>query len=156
MSKELITRFYQAFSQGDAQAMTECYSDNISFEDPAFGKLQGEKAKMMWHMLLSKKGKNPSIEFKNIESDGQKGRAEWIAKYNYGPKNRKVVNNISAEFTFENGKIIDHKDTFDLWKWSRQALGASGLILGWSPFMKKKIHTATNGLLNKYMLKTKH
>ena len=57
MSKEIITRFYQAFEQGDAQVITECYSDNISFEDPAFGKLKGDKAKMMWHMLLSKKDK---------------------------------------------------------------------------------------------------
>ncbi|MDB4438872.1 nuclear transport factor 2 family protein [bacterium] len=155
MSKEIITRFYQAFEQGDAQVMTECYSDNISFEDPAFGKLKGDKAKMMWHMLLSKKDKKPSIEFKNVESDGHKGKSDWIAKYNYGPKNRKVVNNISAEFIFENDKIIAHKDTFDLWKWSRQALGVSGLLLGWSPFIKNKIQATTNGMLNKYMAQNK-
>ena len=37
------------------------------------------------------------------------------------------------------GKIIKHTDIFDLWEWSKQALGVSGYLLGWSGFMKNKI-----------------
>jgi hypothetical protein len=28
------------------------------------------------------------------------------------------------------GLIIEHRDHFELWRWSRQALGLKGLLLG--------------------------
>jgi hypothetical protein len=54
-----------------------------------------------------------------------------------------VHNKIDAEFEFKDGKITKHTDTFDFWKWSRQALGAVGLLMGWNPLfqsmMQKKL-----------------
>ena len=32
-------------------------------------------------------------------------------------------------------------DTFDLWRWSRLALGPKGAALGWAPFVKKAIRS---------------
>jgi len=151
MQKDIIVQFYEAFVNGDAKKMGECYSEDVVFEDPAFGILKGQKAKMMWQMLLSKKDKSPKIEFKNVELNGNKGKAEWTARYKYGEKNRNVINNVFAEFHIENGKIINHKDTFNVWKWSKQALGLPGLILGWTPFMKNKIQDTTNNMLKNYI-----
>lgn len=152
-NRQLINNFYQSFANGNAQGMIECYHNDIEFEDPAFGKLKGEKAKAMWEMLLSRKDAAPTIRFSDVKADDKTGSATWIAEYEYGKQKRKVINHISAKFEFEDGKIIRHKDDFDLWKWSRQALGFSGLLLGWSGFMRNKIQGTTNRLLRKYIEK---
>lgn len=151
--KETIEHFYASFANGDAQAMGKLYHRDIVFEDPAFGELSGPKPAKMWEMLLSRKGATPKITCKNVDADDKKGSAEWTAEYNYGPKKRKVVNHIQARFTFEDGKIVEHRDSFDLWKWSSQALGPAGVIMGWSPFMKKKIQKLANKQLENYIEK---
>ncbi len=152
-NNELIEKFYTSFSNGDAKGMIECYHENITFKDPAFGELKGEKAKKMWEMLLSKKNSTTQISFDNVETTKETGSVNWTAKYVYGEKNRKVINMITANFKFKEGKIIEHIDTFNLWKWTQQALGISGYILGWSSFMKNKIQKTTNKKLANYMNK---
>ncbi|MCK5702831.1 MAG: nuclear transport factor 2 family protein, partial [Cyclobacteriaceae bacterium] len=71
----------------------------------------------------------------------------WEAYYSFSKTGRKVHNIINAEFEFKDGKIIKHIDNFDLYKWSKQALGIQGLILGWTGFFKKKLHKQTNKML---------
>lgn len=150
---ELIEKFYTAFNHKDAEQMLSCYHDNIVFEDPAFGILNGERAKGMWQMLISRGENIESIKFYDVEANEQTGKAKWIAKYKFGPKKRAVVNHISATFEFADGKIIKHTDTFDLWKWSSQALGLPGQLLGWSGFMKKKIRSTSNRALSRFLEK---
>ncbi len=145
-----ITQFYTAFSNNNIDKMLECYHDEVTFEDPAFGKLEGEHAKNMWRMLLLRGGDTMKITFKNVTANTNTGSAEWTAIYEYGEQKRKVTNNVNANFKFKDGKIIKHTDTFDLWKWTQQALGLSGYLLGWSSFMKGKIQQQTNGLLRKF------
>ena len=56
-------------------------------------------------------------------------------------------NIIDAEFEFKDGKIFRHDDQFDFWRWSRQALGPAGLLLGWTPILRNKVQkTARKGL----------
>jgi len=50
-----------------------------------------------------------------------------------------VHNIIDAQFTFRDGLIASHRDRFDFWSWSRQALGAPGLLLGWTPALRRKV-----------------
>ena len=96
-NKELFQTFYTAFSNGDANAMTACYHDEVVFEDPTFRKLKGERAKGMWKMLLSKKAESDlTITFKVLNNQ----QCEWIANYKYGPNKRPVVNKVSASFEF--------------------------------------------------------
>jgi hypothetical protein len=52
---------------------------------------------------------------------------------------RTVVNDIQARFVFRDGKICEHHDHFDLWRWSRQALGTQGPLLGWTPLVQNAI-----------------
>ena len=142
-NKEVIQKFYSAFKEGDSESMIKLYDDDIIFTDPAFGTLKGENAKAMWKMLLSNKDNKAQVTFSNISSTENSGNASWTASYNYGPKSRKVVNHVNAKFEFKNGKISKHTDDFNLWKWTQQALGTSGYLLGWSSFMKKKIQAET-------------
>jgi len=63
-----------------------------------------------------------------------------------------VHNIIDAKFTFTpKGLIASHKDTFDFWRWSRQALGLGGLILGWNPFFRRQMRKQTREALTKYL-----
>ncbi|MDP5170295.1 MAG: nuclear transport factor 2 family protein [Bacteroidia bacterium] len=154
-NKELLQQFYSAFSEGNAERMVACYHDNVTFEDPAFGVLRGDEAKGMWRMLLSRRSDGTTIEAKEIRADGDSGTVVWMAEYTYGPKKRHVVNHITGSFRFADGKIIDHRDHFDMWAWTRQALGLSGYLLGWSSFMKKKVQATTNKLLQAFLAKEK-
>jgi len=135
-NKQLIEDFYTGFSNGNATKMTACYHDNVIFEDPAFGRLENGKPFKMWEMLMSRKKESTTVVF---------------STYEYGDKNRKVVNNVTANFKFKDGKIIEHIDSFDLWSWTKQALGFSGVLLGWSSFMRNKIQKTTNEQLNKFI-----
>ncbi len=148
---DLITKFYTAFAAGNAADMNACYHSDILFQDPAFGKLRGERAKNMWLMLLSNKSANTRISYSNIMASESVGHATWKAEYVYGKSKRPVVNKIQANFKFKEGKIIEHTDTFDLWNWSRQALGVPGYMLGWSAYMRTKIQQTTKDRLDKYM-----
>jgi hypothetical protein len=47
-----------------------------------------------------------------------------------------VHNVIDARFTFVAGRITRHVDSFDFWRWSRQALGPAGALLGWTPMLQ--------------------
>ena len=149
-NKELIEKFYKAFQQKNAEEMISCYSNEIEFEDPAFGKLNGSRAKAMWKMLCNN-ATDLKIEFSGIEVKENSGSAKWQAWYTFGKTGRKVHNIISAEFEFKNEKIIKHTDTFNLRKWAGQALGLKGYLLGWTYFFKKNIKIQTNYLLDKYL-----
>lgn len=148
---EIITQFYTAFKNLNAEAMVSCYHDDIVFEDPAFGKLHGEHAKNMWRMLCkSQQGKDFQVNFCNIQFNNNTGSAQWEAIYVFSKTGLKVHNNISAEFMFYNGKIIKHTDHFSLHKWASQAMGFKGFLLGWLPFFKSKLQTQTNKLLQQF------
>ena len=148
---EKINKFYSAFANLDAETMVSFYHDDVVFEDPAFGVLNGENAKNMWRMLCSSQnGKGFKVVFDQVHADDTKGSAHWEAYYNFSRTGRKVHNIIDATFEFQDGKIIKHTDHFDLYRWSRQALGIQGLLLGWTPMFKKKLQSQTNGLLKQY------
>lgn len=149
----LITRFYTAFSNSDAIEMASCYHDEAVFEDPAFGKLNHNEVIAMWKMLLERSKGNLKIEFKDVISDANSGSATWIATYIFSQTNRKVVNVIAAEFEFKDGLILKHKDNFDIYKWSKQALGWKGFLLGWTPFMQNGIQQNAKKALANYMQK---
>ena len=149
-NSDLIEKFYSSFADGDAEGMCSIYSDDIHFRDPAFGDLYGKDVKDMWRMLLKNSKGKLEISFHDVQADEQNGSAKWIASYTFSKTGRPVINKITASFQFRDGKIIRHVDHFDLWKWSRQALGVSGYLLGWSSFMKNKIQKQTKMLLEKY------
>ncbi len=148
---ELIQNFYESFARSDAEGMINCYDQNIVFNDPAFGKLTGDDAKNMWRMLIGRNKGSIKITFDNVIANETSGSANWTAEYVFSQTGRKVINKIAASFEFENGKIIRHTDQFDLWKWSRQAMGWKGFLLGWTTFMKSKIQKQTNYLLKSYI-----
>ncbi len=142
----LIETFYGCFKQKDYQGMTACYHDNIAFSDPVFTDLKGKQASAMWHMLCER-GKDMTLAFSGAQAQGTTGQCHWEATYTFSSTGRKVHNIIDATFDFKDGKIISHHDQFNLWRWTRMALGTSGILLGWSPIVQNKVRqTAMSGL----------
>ena len=129
---ELIQRFYAAFAKRDSAAMNACYASDIEFHDPVFQRLRGDDARRMWRMLCAR-AKDLNVVASGIEADELTGRAHWVATYTFGATGNRVENHIDASFVFEDGKIVQHRDRFDLYRWARQALGLKGLLLGWLP-----------------------
>jgi ketosteroid isomerase-like protein len=149
-NKEMINSFYEAFASHDAEAMAALYHDDIEFSDPVFGKLKGEEARNMWRMLIERGKESLVIRHSNVEAGERTGRADWAADYLFSSTGKMVHNVVSASFEFKDGKIVKHFDSFNFWKWSRQALGATGLLLGWTPFLKKKVSEQAKRGLEKY------
>ena len=135
---KLITSFYEAFARRDAEAMAACYAPDARFSDPAFPDLKGGEVGDMWRMLCER-ATGLRVEHSGVVADDANGRAHWEAWYEFGPRKRPVHNVIDAEFRFEAGRITQHIDTFDFARWSRQALGPIGLVLGWTPLVRNKV-----------------
>jgi ketosteroid isomerase-like protein len=144
---QVLRDFYDAFRRLDAEGMVVHYADDVEFSDPVFQTLRGDEARGMWRMLCSR-AKGLEVVASAIEADATSGKAHWDADYPFSGTGRMVHNRIDASFTFRDGKIVRHADTFDLWKWSGMALGLPGKLLGWSPPMQNKIRrTAKEGLV---------
>jgi limonene-1,2-epoxide hydrolase len=142
----MIASFYQALQQRDHAAMAACYHPSIHFSDPVFGDLHGDEARAMWHMLCER-GTDLAVTYEDISVTEDRGRAHWEARYDFGPKRRPVHNRIDAKFAFDQGKIVRHRDDFDVWRWTRMALGVPGTLMGWTGFSKTKVRTtALRGL----------
>jgi ketosteroid isomerase-like protein len=150
MSAEIISRFYEAIQRRVAQEMGECYQAHVAFSDPVFPDLRGEAARSMWHMLCAQ-AKDLRVDFRSVEARGDTGHAHWEADYSFGAKKRPVHNVVEASFRFKDGKIVEHRDHFDLWKWSKMALGLPGSALGWSPPFRWALQMGTKRLLKQYM-----
>lgn len=147
---ELIKRFYGAFAEGDGEAMAACYAPDVHFSDPVFPDLKGAWAGGMWKMLTSGPG-DVRIELLEHEADPETGSAHWRAHYVFTETGRPVVNDIQASFRFKDGLIADHHDDFDFHRWSRQALGLPGLLLGWTPILRSAVRRKAGGKLEEFM-----
>src|SRR5882724_5258228 len=148
----LIEKFYTAFQKHDGEAMASCYAPDVKFGDAVFPDLAGARAKGMWKMLCAR-GTDLTIELSAVQANDTEGSAHWDARYTFGATGRKVLNRIDAKFKFRDGLISEHRDTFDFWAWSRQALGPIGLLLGWTPMIKAKVRKTAAQALEQYVLK---
>jgi len=62
-----------------------------------------------------------------------------------------VVNDVRAAFRFSGGLIADHVDSFSLSRWARQALGPTGLVLGWTTMVRNGVRRKARAGLEKFM-----
>ena len=146
---QLLTDFYEAFDRHDGKAMAAAYHDDATFSDPVFPDLDAGGVRAMWQMLTSRSD-DLRVEFSGIEADDTTGRAHWEAWYTFTTTGRKVHNIIDATFEFRDGKIVRHVDEFDFWRWSREALGLTGVLLGWTPIVRNKVQRTAGSQLEKW------
>lgn len=147
---QAIRDFYEAFGKCEAERMIALYAPDVEFSDPVFPALKGEEAFGMWRMLC-KRAVDLSIEASEIEADDTSGRARWSARYTFSRTGRKVHNRIQARFTFREGKVVRHEDSFDLWAWAGMALGPRGRLLGWLPPVQAAIRREADAGLRAFL-----
>ena len=155
MSKETMQKFYDAFKTHDASKMAELYHQDATFNDPVFKNLNQKEAQGMWRMLIERSNGHLAIEYHSLAGDAEMAQCTWEATYLFSKTKREVHNIIHATMEFKDGLIIRHTDHFDLWKWSRMALGTSGALLGWTPLIKNKIRNMAMTSLKDYLEKNK-
>jgi len=153
---QTIETFYSAFARLDPDGMAPCYAPDARFEDEVFT-LEGKQEVMgMWRMLCeATKAKGADVwklHYSGVQADGTSGRAHWDAHYRFSATGRIVDNSIDAQFEFNpQGQIVRHRDRFDFWRWSRQALGAPGVLLGWTPLLRGKVRGQAGANLRRFM-----
>jgi hypothetical protein len=131
--------------------MAACYAAHATFEDAVF-RLEGDHIGTMWAMLCER-AKDLRIEVRNVVADDSTGSADWEAWYTFGATGRPVHNVIAAQFTFEQQRIVRHLDRFSLHRWATMALGLRGLLLGWTPWLQRRIRAQAAKGLAAYVLR---
>ncbi len=158
-NRATIERFYAAFEQLDDATMQACYAADARFDDEAFSLQGAPQIGGMWRMLCTAtrdKGRSHwQLHTRDIQAGDTSGSAHWDAHYLFSASGRKVLNRIDASFEFDaQGLITRHRDRFDFWGWSRQALGVPGLLLGWTPWFRKQVRAQAAGNLQRFMART--
>lgn len=142
--------FYQAFADRDWRTMGALYADDAIFSDPAFSSLNAREVRAMWRMLITR-GTDLAVEYEVLQQGADAARVRWTAHYTFSQTRRPVVNVITATMKLRDGRIVEHVDAFDFHRWARQALGAPGLLLGWTPFFQRKVQGQARAGLRQFM-----
>jgi ketosteroid isomerase-like protein len=158
-NEQTIRRFYDAFARLDADTMASCYAPDASFDDEAFSLRGAREVGAMWKMLCAgTQAKGAAVwklGYRDVRADATSGQAHWDAHYLFSATGRIVDNAIDSRFTFRSdGLIATQRDSFDFRRWSRQALGTPGLLLGWSPMLKKKVRATAAANLAAFLART--
>lgn len=151
-NKATVERLYAAFAQLDGDTMQACYAPEARFQDEVFTLNGAHEVGGMWRMLCTATRDKGRADWKLQTRDITDHSAHWDAHYRFSATGRLVVNRIDAEFEFDaKGLILRHRDRFDFWAWSRQALGIPGLILGWTPMFRKQVQTKAAENLRRFL-----
>ena len=154
MSRATIGRLYASFAALDSAAMQACYAEDATFDDEAFSLRGREQIHGMWRMLCEAVRAKGRAEWKLELSAVTDRGAHWEPTYLFSATGRLVHNVIDAEFEFDAaGLITRHRDRFDFWRWARQALGAPGLLLGWTPFLRAQVRAQAASNLKRFLAK---
>jgi len=130
--------------------MAAAYGPDARFSDPVFVDLRGEEPGAMWRMLTGR-ADDLKVELLEHGADGDRGRAHWLARYTFTQTGRPVENDVRASFRFSDGLIAEHRDEFDFHRWARQALGPSGLLLGWTPILRAAVRRRARASLDEFL-----
>ncbi|WP_295959309.1 nuclear transport factor 2 family protein [Rhodoferax sp.] len=155
-NQRTLERFYAAFAQLDADTMAACYAEDAQFDDEVFSLHGKRELGGMWRMLCAAtrtQGRDVwELESSGLQADASTGKAHWEAHYRFSTTGRLVHNRIDSAFSFNPaGLIVNHVDRFDFWRWSRQALGTPGLLLGWTPLLLTKVRRQAAANLKKFL-----
>jgi ketosteroid isomerase-like protein len=148
----LVKNFYDAFIVRDYRLMQNMYHKDAVFYDPVFRNLNVHQVGAMWEMFCVN-SQDLNISYRILSGDRHNVHAEWVAVYRFGKKRHKVNNIIQAHLSFEDGKIIQHTDHFDLYRWTKQAFGLTGYLLGWSSWFQNKLRQKAMQTLSGYISK---
>lgn len=124
-SRDVVTKFYEAFEKKDVGAMEQLYAPNVKFKDAIFAFGDRGGTTKMWKNLF-KTDPNAKLKFTLDSADGQNVKGRWVADYHVN--GRPVHNEVSTTMKVVDGKITEHTDDFSWKKWAPQAFPGGKLF----------------------------
>ena len=149
-NESVALHFWRSLEARDADEMAACYAGDASFEDEVF-RLSGAECGLMWRMLFQGAADLRVRTHPLKVGDNGVAHGTWEAWYTFSATGRRVHNRIQTRLVLRDGKIVDHHDRFPFWRWSRQALGAKGWLLGWTPLVRMAVRRQARKRLDKWM-----
>lgn len=143
---DVLRRLFTAFAAGDGEAMAACYAPDARFSDPVYPWLRGSEVGDMWRMLTGR-AKGLDVVVEALAADERSGSATWTASYEFGEDRRQVSNRVHSSFVLADGLVAEQRDDFDFHAWSAMALGPSGRLLGWTPWLRDRVRRTAAGQL---------
>lgn len=147
-NRQAVKDFYAAFSAKDGARMAEAYAPHAKFSDGAFPNLDGVGAGAMWRMLTQSEGLE--VVHTGTKVDGDRATATWTARYPHPVTGRPVENHVTSNMRFENGKIVEQRDDFDMKEWLRQGFGGWAGLPGISWVLTKATQFFAGRSLDKF------
>lgn len=151
----IATAWFQAYSTGNYEGMKELAAPDYTFEDPAFGKLEGKRALAMYKMFISGRDKTEAVwnvhEVKPSEADPRTANVRFEAIYKFN--GRPVTNQISSNILVVDGKVKEQVDSFNVSTWAGQAVGTFGWLFGNFSFFQAGIQKKANARLDSFVAK---
>lgn len=150
-NKPIVEEFFNAFSVGQVDKMLKLLDENIIYNDPIFGVLNGEEVRDMW-MFKCNYLKDFSLTINAIdELDEEYATCNWTAKFFRNQTGHYLTMNIKSYLKIDNGKITEQSDAYKLSDWLAKVYGLKGRLFGWTGVMKKNEQIKYRGLLEKYV-----
>ena len=148
--ENIVETFYRAFAKRDFQTMNKIYHKDAQFSDPVFQILQRLEVQAMWHMLCEA-GKDLQITYGSIGVFDNSAQVKWKAVYTFSRTGNIIHNEVKTELFFKDNLIINHFDSFNLYRWMRMAFGTTGTLFGWSNIFQEKIKGSARYQLKKFI-----
>ena len=106
----------------------------------------------MWRMLCERGHRPRDRRTRTSHAEADRGSAHWDADYTFSGTGRHVHNEIDASFRVrERADRRPPRSTSTSTRWTRQALGPVGLLLGWSPPVQNKVRGQARENLHDFM-----
>jgi ketosteroid isomerase-like protein len=152
---DLLERFYTAVQRSDIAAVRTCYSPNVLYSDPVFGELRGDRAVIRWQMIFSREAPL-QMSFSDLAADHTTGSGRWEARITSTRTGREVRMVIDSRFRFAGGRILEHRDTFSVYRWSKMALGPAVRLAGWTTPLRSMLQRETAAMLDRFEVSPEH
>lgn len=150
----IIESFFDALYHENSKLLNSFLTDDIVFEDPIMGRLEGDEVRYWWQ-LLCEKVQDFTLEYHKIEVKGDEVYAEWETSYTFYATQRKVRNQLKTQFIIKDGKIESQKDSISYQKWIKQVIGNKASFFIKGTVMQKGIQKQAKALLKAYMRNNK-
>ncbi|KAF8608728.1 NTF2-like protein [Ceratobasidium sp. AG-I] len=151
----VATAWFEAYSNGNFEGMKSLAAPDYTFEDPAFGKLEGKRALAMYKMFVSGREKTEAVwnvhEVKLSQTNSQTAIVRFEAVYKFN--GRPVTNQITSNIVVVDGKVKEQVDSFNVSTWAGQAVGTVGWLFGNFSFFQTGIKKKANASLDSFVAK---
>jgi hypothetical protein len=147
-----IETYFDAFSKGDYRTMRSLCDPKITFNDPVYTSLQG-KSVFALHHFMAERRICPTITIRSISEKGNRVKVKWTNEYEYATYKTHISIDVRSIFHFEHTSIISQTDQYNLWKWSKMALGFTGTYLGWTPMFRSTLRRSSQQSLATFIQK---